>query len=179
MIMHELPMEIRSVDSDGRTVDGVCVPYDEISYFTPNPAGERVLRGAFAKSTAQQANRIFLFRGHDHARPIGRAVEFSDQPDGLHGTFRIRASVLGDETISDLSEGFLPAMSVGFRPLQTRRGARGETEIVEAQLKEVSLVSIGAYDGARVLALRGPVVIPGQVQVDLSPTLPGWVYAVR
>jgi HK97 family phage prohead protease len=175
--MYQLPMELRGVDSDGRTVDGVCVPYDEISYFTPNPAGERVMRGAFAKSVTQQAGKVFLFRGHDHNHPVGRAVSFSDQPDGLHGSFKIRASILGDEVLSDLREGYLPAMSIGFKPLQTRRGRNGETEIVEGMLKEVSLLPIGAYDGARVLALRGPIdVITPTVPVDLSPAMPGWAY---
>lgn len=176
--MHQLPMEVRGVDTDQRTVDGVCVPYDEVSFLTPNPRGERVLRGAFTKSTAQRADKIFLFRGHDHAHPVGRAVAFEDRPDGLYGSFQIRRSVLGDETISDLREGFLPAMSVGFRPVQVRRGKDGETEIVEGQLKEVSLLSIGAYEGARVLALREAydVMHTPTVDLDLSPVVPGWAY---
>jgi hypothetical protein len=88
--MFRLPMELRGADVDGRTVDGCVVPYDEISYLTPNPDGERVLRGAFTKSATQRGSKIFLFRGHDHAHPVGRAVTFTDEPDGLHGTFRIR-----------------------------------------------------------------------------------------
>lgn len=178
--MYQLPMELRGIDSDGRTIDGVCVPYDEISYLTPNPAGERVLRGAFTKSIGQQASKIFLFRGHDHNHPIGRGVAFSDEADGLHGTFRIRASKLGDEALEDLADGFLPAMSVGFKPVQARRGKAGETEIVEGMLKEVSLLPIGAYEGARVLAMRGAEMIRiptiDMDEIDLSPTLPGWVY---
>jgi HK97 family phage prohead protease len=175
--MYQLPMELRGVDSDGRTVDGICVPYDEISFLTPNPYGERVLRGAFAKSVSQQAGKVFLFRGHDHQHPVGRAVSFSDQPDGLHGSFQVRRSVLGDEVLSDLREGYLPAMSVGFKPVQVRRGKDGETEIVEGQLKEVSLLPIGAYEGARVLQLRGAEAmhVP-TVEVDLSPVVPGWAY---
>jgi HK97 family phage prohead protease len=175
--MFQLPMELRHTDHDSRQVHGVCVPYDEISYLVPNPQGERVLRGAFTKSIRQQRGKIFLFRGHDHAHPVGKAVEFTDEADGLHGTFEIRQSVLGDDTLSDLREGYLPAMSVGFRPLQTRRGPNGETEVVEGMLKEVSLLPIGAYDSARVLALRSPTASLDIPQViDLSPTMPGWAY---
>lgn len=174
--MFQLPMELRG-EPDGRTIHGVCVPYDEISYLTPNPQGERVLRGAFTKSIRQQAGKIFLFRSHDHSHPVGKAVEFRDEPDGLHGAFQIRQSILGDECLEDVRQGYLPALSIGFRPLQVRRGKSGETEVVEGMLKEVSLLPIGAYDGARVLALRSPTAsleIP-QV-VDLSPVVPGWVY---
>jgi HK97 family phage prohead protease len=95
----------------------------------------------------------------------------------LHGSFSIRRSTLGDEVISDLREGYLPAMSVGFKPVQVRRGKDGETEVVEGQLKEVSLLPIGAYEGARVLQLRGAegIHVP-TVSVDLSPVVPGWAY---
>jgi uncharacterized protein len=176
--MYRLPMELRGVDEDGRTLEGVVVPYDEVSYLTPNPAGERVLRGAFAKSAKQRAGRVFLFRGHDHGHPVGRATTFSDEPDGLHGTFQLRASVLGDETLADVKEGYLPGMSVGFRPLQTRRGSAGETEVVEAQLLEVSLVALGAYDSARVLALReaSGVTPPPVLLGPPPPVMPGWIY---
>ena len=47
--MTELAMEIRAVDVDERTIAGVVAPYDEISYLTPDPAGERIIRGAFRK----------------------------------------------------------------------------------------------------------------------------------
>jgi phage head maturation protease len=98
--MFQLPMELRGVDGDGRTIEGVCVPYDEISYLTPNPNGERVMRGAFSKSIAQQADRVFLFRGHDHSHPIGRAVAFDDQLDGLHGVFRVRSAMKRSTTFA-------------------------------------------------------------------------------
>jgi hypothetical protein len=109
---------------------------------------------------------------------VGRAVAFSDQPEGLVGTFQIREGQLGDECLNDLREGYLPAMSVGFKPMKVRRGANGETEVVEGMLKEVSLLPVGAYEGARVLSLRqisaGTMSPPPAV--DLSPAMPGWAY---
>jgi HK97 family phage prohead protease len=91
----------------------------------------------------------------------------------------VRASVLGDETLADVREGYLPALSVGFKPLQTRRGRDGATEVVAGQLMEVSLVALGAYDGAHVLAVRTAYNLahfPQPIRPDLSPTVPGWVY---
>lgn len=127
------------VDTAGRIVEGVCVPSGELSYLTTNPAGERVLPGAFAGAT-KPGRDVFLFRNHDHAHPIGRAVSFTEQSDGLHGVFHIRESVGGDETLADLKDAYLPGLPVGFRPTRVRRAAGGETEVVEAQLMEVSLV---------------------------------------
>lgn len=178
-MIQRLQMELRDVDDDARTLTGVVIPYDETSYLTPSPGGERVLRGAFTKSARQRGDKVLLFRQHDHTRPVGRAVTFTDETDGLHGTFRVRESVLGDETLADLREGYLPGLSVGFRPIQTRRGNDGATEVVEGALMEVSLVSIGAYDGARVLAVRSlynAVHAPQTIPLNLSPILPGWAY---
>jgi HK97 family phage prohead protease len=137
---------------EGRTVEGVCVPYNETSYLTQNPAGELVRPGAFAGALGK--GDVFLFRGHDHRHPIGRAVSFTDTPAGLVGTFVVREGELGDEVLRDIAEGYLPAMSVGFQPIEMHRGPGGETVITRARLREVSLLPIGAYEGAKVLQLR-------------------------
>lgn len=152
---------LTAVDAPGRTVDLVCVPYDELSYFTQNPNGERVLPGAFAGA---DPSGVFLFRAHDHANPIGRAVALWEEPDGLHGTFQIRENHDGDLALADIVDGYLPACSIGFRPVEARPGAQGETVIIRGQLKEVSLLPMGAYDGARVLALRNAHNAPQQRQ---------------
>jgi Escherichia/Staphylococcus phage prohead protease len=171
-------MEVRHVATETRTLDGVCIPYSETSYLTPNPRGERVLRGAFRKSAEQRAGRVFLYRDHDHTSPVGRALVFTDLDDGLHGSFHIRESVLGDQTLADVADGYLPALSVGFRSVQTRSGKDGATEVVEAALVEVSLVSLPAYEGAQVLALRtafNRVLIPDTLE-EPYPIVPAWSY---
>lgn len=150
-----LSMEIRSVDEEARTVDGLCVPYDEISYLTAdNPKGERVKRGAFNKSIQQRGSKILLFRQHEYSAAVGRAIELRDDEEGLFGSFRIARTAVGDETLHEVNEGVLPGLSVGFRPIQARQTANGATEIVEAALLEVSLVTIAAYDSAGVAAVR-------------------------
>jgi hypothetical protein len=169
-------MEIRSVDIDERTITGVCAPYDEVSYLVPDPAGERIMRGAFSKSLRQRADRVLLFRGHDHSRAVARSRSFDDNDAGLVGVFHARPSSLGDEALEEARDGYLPGMSVGFRTLQARRGDDGVREVVEAALLEVSLVTIPAYEGAAVLAVRGaeaftfaPIVLE-----DGPPGMPWW-----
>ena len=132
-----LAMEVRSVDVAARNIVGRCVPYDEVSLSHPPPSGERVLRGAFTKSIAQRAGKIFLYRCHDHSHPTGRAVSFEEQADGLVGTFEVRASTFGDEVLAEVQDGYLPGLSCGFRPLQIRRAKDGVREVVEGALMEV------------------------------------------
>ena len=117
-----LHMEIRNVDMSERTITGVCAPYDEVSYLVPDPNGERIIRGAFSKSLRQRADKVLLFRGHDHSRAVARSRTFADNDNGLVGVFHARPSLLGDEALEEARDGYLPGMSVGFKPLQQRRG---------------------------------------------------------
>ena len=93
--------------------------------------------------------------------------------------FHARPSVAGDEALEEARDGYLPGMSVGFVPVQHRRGRDGVREIVEARLLEVSLVPIPAYEGARVLAVREAAagVEFAPLDVDLAPILPAWIGA--
>ena len=86
-----LAMELRAVSMDERTITGVVAPYDEVSYLVPDPKGERVIRGAFKKSILQRPTKIPLCRNHEHGRAIGMSREWADGPEGLTGTFHVRA----------------------------------------------------------------------------------------
>ena len=149
-----------NVNAPGRVIDLLAVPYGELSMLTQNPNGERVAFGAFADA-CREPSKVFLFRGHDHNFPIGRAVALWEETDGLHGTFIVRESALGDEVLADVLDGYLPACSVGFKPTTVGRGQQGETVVMAGDLREVSLLPIGAYDSAKVLALRRPTDQPG------------------
>jgi hypothetical protein len=162
---------------DSRTITGVCAPYDEISYLTPDPSGERIIRGAFGKSLRQRHDKIFLFRGHDHGRAVARSQSFEDDESGLVGVFHARSSAIGDEALEEVRDGYLPGMSVGFRNVQLRRGDDGAREVVEAALIEVSLVTIPAYDGARVLSVRHADERFERLELDEGVvTMPWWTY---
>jgi HK97 family phage prohead protease len=109
------------------------------------------------------------------------STEWSDDDDGLVGAFRIKAGATGDETLADVRGGFLPAMSVGFRPLVVGRGNDGAALVREGKLLEVSLCAVGAYEGAEVLAVRvahdldallAPFANPPAV--DLTPFAAPW-----
>jgi HK97 family phage prohead protease len=149
-------MELRTVTESERVIVGVVAPYDETTYLVPNPSGERVVRGAFEKSTRQRGDKIPLIRGHDHAgKCLGVSRRFTEDPDGLIGEFVVNAGDEGDRLLEDCRNGYYRAMSAGFDALGgTRRGADGAREIVEARLVEVSLVAVPAYAGAGLLAVR-------------------------
>jgi len=154
------PVEWRSVSTDERIVSGIAVPWNETSFLTPDPNGERFLPGSLTRTVKARGDRLKLFRGgreHQHEGAIARPIELDARhPDGLWASWRIGKTPAGDAALAEVAEGLLDAFSVGFRAIRTGRGADGAREIAEAELIEVQLLPLGAYDGARVLEVRSP-----------------------
>lgn len=162
-------LEVRVAEGgDGRTVEGVAVPYNEVTELTVHGA-ERFAPGSLKKTVqgwGQSGRALPLLRGHDQAAPIGKVVELRDTPDGLLVKARLADTALGREAAAEVREGVLDAFSVGFRTIRHAL-VGGVREVREAALHEVSLVPLPAYAGAGVLAVRnqgqaGPVypVVP-------------------
>jgi uncharacterized protein len=177
--MDELAMELRSVDVDERQVIGVIAPYDEVTYLSPDPNGERILRGAFKKSISQRATKVPLYRNHDHEHAMGYSRRFTDGPDGLVATFGINAGDKGDAFLEDLRNGYMAGLSAGFTVLGANRGADGVRQIREAKLIECSAVGLPAYEGAALLSVRNAqdldeLLAPfrNRPEVNLAPVPP-------
>lgn len=173
---YELAMELRDVRASERVVVGVVAPYDETSYLVPDPLGERVKRGAFARSIANRSDKVPLLRAHDAGRRMGTSRTFTESPDGLTGLFVVNAGEQGDRLLEDCRDGYLAAMSCGFQPIRAERAPDGVREVLEAKLVEVSLVGVPAYDGAALVAVRmaAPIVpaFPPRPDVNLQPIPP-------
>lgn len=170
-------LELRVPDMSERIVEGIVVPWNETSYLTEDPRGERFRPGSLTRTIKERGDRVKLFRVHDHGTAVGKSVQWKATHDGgCWAQFRIANTPAGDDVLNEVREGMLDAFSVGFLPKRETRGADGAREIIEAQLHEVSLCPIGAYDGARVLAMRQPVrftlpALAPMPAVDLAPVM--------
>lgn len=136
--------------------------------------------------------------GHDWTEPVGRAVDWSDQPHGLIITGQLddpndvpRArqawSQLRSGTLGDLSVGFSHTMRREPTPDEVQQFP-GVREVIEsAQLDEVSIVLRGAVPGAQVtgtrvgaaVGLRGSGVdaalaAVGAGRSERAPRVSGW-----
>lgn len=179
--MSDLAMELRNVNVDKREIFGAVQVWNETSYLVPDPRGERMVRGCFRKSILERATRIPLCLKHNHDRAIGMSKSWDDDTSELRAVFGIRPGKLGDEALEDARDGYLPALSVGFAPINVGKGRDGVPEVREAKLLEVSLCLIGAYEGSRVLAVRNAqdldeLLAPfaNRPDINLSPLPPLW-----
>jgi HK97 family phage prohead protease len=150
-------LEVRA-DGDGRTIQGIVVPYGQTARVSDGgPAyEERFQRGAFAQYLHRNPidkKAVRLLSQHDSNKPLGRAIEMAETEDGLYGAFRVSDTAYGRDQLELVRDGVLGAFSVGFVPMQAKRV--GKTTVrTEVALREVSLVTFPAYEGAIVTGVR-------------------------
>ncbi|WP_296220016.1 HK97 family phage prohead protease [uncultured Sphingomonas sp.] len=122
--------------------------------------------GAFAASIAQHRARgsmPAMLLHHDHQRPIGRWTDIEPKADGLHVVGKLaRDTRDGAEAYNLVRAGALSGLSIGLGPgsnlkFVDERG-EGNTRVrryTQADLNEVSLVSVPADPDALVLTVAG------------------------
>jgi Escherichia/Staphylococcus phage prohead protease len=141
------------VRADARELLGLAVPYGQ-----PTQIGsyiESFARGAFA---GIDAGSVPLTAAHprDGAElPIGVSAELRESEAGLHGTWRVSRTQLGDGILALASDGVPLGLSIGFIA-ELDQWNRDRTRVVRqrASLDHISVVRSPAYARARVAAVR-------------------------
>jgi hypothetical protein len=87
---------------------------------------------------------------------VGKTVHLAEQPDGLHGAWRMYDTPAGDEALHMVRTGEVTGLSIGFKAVDggTRKAADGAYEQRAAHLDHVVLTGEPAYSGAQVTAIR-------------------------
>ncbi|MFG3619063.1 HK97 family phage prohead protease [Nocardia sp. NPDC047654] len=141
----------------GRTVHGIAMPYGEVAEVRDGygPAyRERFVRGSFTRTIAERKHKIRLMAMHqERAFPIGMPESLAETDAGLEVAFRVTPTVAGNDALALIRDGVVTGFSIGFVPIRSRV-VDGVTERLEVSLREVSLVSEGAYAGAQVAGIR-------------------------
>jgi HK97 family phage prohead protease len=151
-------VEIRS---DGRTIVGIAVPFDDPTEIHQDGRTfvETFKRGAFARTIRERgAAKVKLLSQHnDRSNPLGRLTVAREDAAGLYIEGRVSQTQAGDEALELVRDGALDAFSIGFTvppggAVWSNRDRN--VDIVEAALREVSVVSFPAYSNAVIQAVR-------------------------
>jgi HK97 family phage prohead protease len=147
-------LEIRS-DGTGRTIHGIVVPYGQVARVRDGgaPYDEMFQQGAFTKTLAERRSPVKLLSQHDPRNPMGVMVEHRDDAAGLYGAFRVSNISAASDQLELARDGVLDGFSVGFAPVK-QVNRNGTTVRTEVKLREVSLVTFPAYEGALVAGIR-------------------------
>lgn len=159
------------VDTARRTISGLAVPY--------GPTGQTsmgLLRFGPGALTWASPRRVKLLREHDQRDALGHALSLeelgADEVDrrlvaggqdpvgfgGLWASYRVPEGANGDQALAEAANGVRDALSVGVQldaasqAALRKAAASGGTQAVQASgvLRETSLVSVPAFDDARV-----------------------------
>lgn len=150
-----------SDEEDGRTIEGMIVPWDKPTRVKkPMDGWESYRRGALDKSLAETGRPIPLLLRHSENEPAAKLVAHENREDGHYAVFRALDTGAGRDAVELIREGLYTGLSIGgwAVPARTtiRRGTRGEQMIERAEMRldHVGLVRTPAFEDARVLSLR-------------------------
>ncbi|HEY0266835.1 MAG TPA: HK97 family phage prohead protease [Rhizomicrobium sp.] len=122
----------------------------------PDGGGDTVAPGAFAASLRRRGPGAvrMLYQHFAHA-PIGVWEEIAEDPRGLYVRGRLVPEVEQARDVRALlAEGALNGLSIGFRTVRARRGAKSNTRtLLEIELWEISVVTFPLLAGSTVTAI--------------------------
>lgn len=146
---------------DGRTVDVRIVPFGERIRHNDGLGGvprgewyeEEWMPGAFDHQL-NAAHRMLANFEHQQGMGglVGKGVALRREPDGYHGTFRILDGPDGDKLLQLIPDA-VDSVSLEARPMRSTR-KDGVVQRVKAHLVGIAFTRFGAYQGAKVLAVR-------------------------
>jgi HK97 family phage prohead protease len=167
---------------DGRTVDVRIVPFGERIRHNDGLGGlprgewyeEEFMPGAFDHQL-NAAHRVLANFEHQQgmAGLVGKGVALRSAPDGYHGTFRILEGSDGDKLLQLLPDA-VDGVSLEAKPMRSTRSADGVVQRVKAHLVGIAFTRFGAYQGAKVLAVREEaqtIIDEAFLPVEIDPEL--------
>ena len=136
--------QIESADGERRIIAGKIVPYEEVG----NTSVGKVV---FAKDSIEigDPGKVKMLMQHKNDKPIGRMQNFNKAEDGIYASFKISASMQGQDALILAGEQLIDGLSVGVDVNKSIQ-KKDYLYVTSATLKEVSLVESPAFSAAQV-----------------------------
>ena len=130
-------------DLTERIITGLLLPYGELGH--TNLGKFSVKPGAV--TIPSDPDVVTLNVQHEREEPVGRAVELTETPAGIVGTFRIAKTVEGDTVLAEIAEGTRSKLSAEVKNVVIR-----SREAVAGVLFGAAVVEQGAFPSAALMA---------------------------
>lgn len=150
-------LNIKSIDEQSGEFEGYGSTFDS----EPDSVGDIVLPGAFKESLSvyrSKGTMPKLFWQHNPDEPIGKWTEAKEDDTGLLLKGKLNMGVQrGREAAALLKEGDIDGLSIGYRIPPGGFRVDDETGVwylEKLDLREVSIVSIGANQNAQVTSVK-------------------------
>ena len=135
---------IEAADTERRVIAGKIVPFEEVG----NTSVGKVV---FAKGSIDigDPGKVKMLMQHSPERPIGRMQKFNEEQDGIYASFKISASMQGQDALILAGEQLIDGLSVGVDVNKSVQ-KKEYLYVTSATLREVSLVESPAFTAAQV-----------------------------
>jgi HK97 family phage prohead protease len=135
---------IEAADTERRVIAGKIVPFEEVG----NTSVGKVV---FAKGSIDigDPGKVKMLMQHSPERPIGRMQKFNEEKDGIYASFKISASMQGQDALILAGEQLIDGLSVGVDVNKSVQ-KKDYLYVTSATLREVSLVESPAFSAAQV-----------------------------
>ena len=136
--------QVEASDSERRIISGKIVPFEEVG----NTSVGKVV---FAKNSIEigDPGKVKMLMQHRPEKPIGRMQKFQQAEDGIYASFKISASMQGQDALILASEALVDGLSVGVDVNKSIQ-KKDYLYVTSATLREVSLVESPAFSAAQV-----------------------------
>lgn len=144
----EISTTAATADETRRTITGTILTYGELG----SPSTGSTIFTTGSVTAPGELDRVKLLVQHDsYAAAVGYMTALDIEGDTLTGTFYLPESDEADQVLADAKAGLRDGLSVGVTISEYDWGDTGEIMHVHAaQLREVSVVTIPAYQSARI-----------------------------
>ena len=130
---------VEAADGERRVIAGKIVPFESVGHTSVGPV-------VFAKGSIEigDPGKIKMLMQHSPERPIGRMQKFNEAEDGIYASFKISASMSGQEALILAGEQLIDGLSVGVDVNKSIK-KKEYLYVTSAVLREVSLVESPAF----------------------------------
>lgn len=162
----DVPVMEFKVDRERRIIEGLALPYG-------STASKYGLRFRFVKGALKwtSVNRVKLLRDHNMTQPLGVATNLTDTTSGMRVRFKVARGDEGDRALALAEDGVLDGFSVGVdfdASTDAVMDDDGVMVVHRADLREVSLTAMPAYDDARVTKVAASRAEEGKMPEDTT-----------
>lgn len=148
-------LDVKALDDKSGEFEGYASTFGG----EPDSYGDVIAAGAFAQSLADHATKGTMpkmFWQHDSREPIGRWQQTKEDARGLWVKGQLNMAVRrGQEAYAHLKAGDIDGLSIGYRIKEySINEDTGVWTLLRLDLKEISVVSIGANENATIVSVK-------------------------
>jgi HK97 family phage prohead protease len=157
--------QVEAADTERRVIAGKIVPFEEVG----NTSVGKVV---FAKDSIEigDPGKVKMLMQHQADKPIGRMQKFNKAEDGIYASFKISASMQGQDALILAGEQLIDGLSVGVDVNKSVQ-KKDYLYVTSATLREVSLVESPAFEArvTKVAASESETETPIETKESEAP----------